>query len=61
MEITLRILDHVAKRLSDAGGDVSRRALDAFALAGYRDQTLTELKLKTSWDDIMWRYPRSRK
>src|SRR6516225_6159537 len=41
MEITLRIPDDVAKRLSDAGGDVSRRALEALALEGYRDQTLT--------------------
>ena len=40
MEITLRIPDDVAKRLSDAGGDVSRRALEALALEGYRDQTL---------------------
>jgi len=41
MEITLHIPDDVAKRLSDAGGDVSRRALEALALEGYRDQTLT--------------------
>jgi hypothetical protein len=34
MEITLRIPDDVAKRLSAAGGDVSRRALEAVALAG---------------------------
>lgn len=41
MEITLRIPDDVAKRLSAAGGDVSRRALEALAIEGYRDQTLT--------------------
>jgi len=41
MEITLRIPDDVAKRLSAGGGDVSRRALEALALEGYRDQTLT--------------------
>ncbi|MGB7467059.1 MAG: UPF0175 family protein [Candidatus Acidiferrum sp.] len=40
MEITLRIPDDVAKRLSAGGGDVSRRA-EALALEGYRDQTLT--------------------
>jgi len=40
MEITLRIPDDVAKRPSDAGGDVSRRALEALALKGYRE-TLT--------------------
>jgi uncharacterized protein UPF0175 len=41
MEITLRIPDDVVKRLSAAGGDLSRRALEARALEGYRDQTLT--------------------
>lgn len=41
MEVTLRIPDDVAKRLSAAGGDVSRRALEALALEGYREQTLT--------------------
>jgi predicted HTH domain antitoxin len=41
MEVTIRIPDAVARRLSGAGGDVSRRALEALALEGYRDQTLT--------------------
>jgi predicted HTH domain antitoxin len=41
MEVTLRIPDDVAKRLSAAGGDVSRRALEALALEGYREQILT--------------------
>ena len=41
MEVTLHIPDDVAKRLSAGGGDVSRRALEAVALEGYRDQTLT--------------------
>jgi predicted HTH domain antitoxin len=41
MEVTLRIPDDVAKRLSASGGDVSRRALEALALEGYREQTLT--------------------
>jgi predicted HTH domain antitoxin len=41
MEIRLRIPDDVAQRLSAAGCDVSRRALEALALEGYRDQTLT--------------------
>ncbi len=41
MEIMLRIPDDVAKLLSAAGGDLSRRALEALALEGYRDQTLT--------------------
>jgi predicted HTH domain antitoxin len=41
MEVTLRIPDDVAQRLSAAGGDVGRQALEALALEGYRDQTLT--------------------
>ncbi len=41
MEVTLRIPDDIAKRLSASGEDVSRRALEALALQGYREQTLT--------------------
>jgi predicted HTH domain antitoxin len=41
MEVTLHIPDEVAKRLAGAGGDLSRRALEALALEGYREQTLT--------------------
>jgi hypothetical protein len=41
VEITLHIPDDVAKRLSADGGDLSRRAIEAIALEGYRDQTLT--------------------
>jgi len=41
MEVTLHIPDDIAKRLSAAGGDVSRRALEAIALEGYREQALT--------------------
>jgi uncharacterized protein YgbK (DUF1537 family) len=37
MDFTLRIPDDVARRLAAAGGDVSRRALEALALEGYRD------------------------
>jgi predicted HTH domain antitoxin len=41
MEVILRIPDDVAERISAAGGDVSRCALEALALEGYREQTLT--------------------
>jgi len=41
MEVSFHIPDAVAKQLSEAGGDVSRRALEALALEGYREQTLT--------------------
>ena len=41
MEVTLHIPDDIARRLSAAAGDVSRGALEAIALEGYRGQTLT--------------------
>ena len=41
MEVTVRIPDDIAKQLSASGGDVSRRALEAIALEGYREHTLT--------------------
>jgi len=41
VEVTFRIPDDIAKRLSAAGEDVSRRALEAVALEGYREQALT--------------------
>lgn len=41
MDVILHIPDHVAQRLAAAGGDVSRRVLEALALEGYRDQILT--------------------
>jgi predicted HTH domain antitoxin len=41
MEVTLHIPDDIVKLLSAAGGDVSRRALEAIALEGYREHTLT--------------------
>lgn len=40
-EVTLRIPADVAERLSAAGGDVSRRALEALVLEGYREQAFT--------------------
>jgi predicted HTH domain antitoxin len=41
MEVTLHIPDDVAKKLAATGGDVSRRALEALALEGYRQHALT--------------------
>ncbi len=40
MEVTIRVPDELARRLS-AGGDVSRQILEAFALEGYRSNGLT--------------------
>jgi predicted HTH domain antitoxin len=45
MEVTLRIPDDIARRLSATGEDVSRRALEALALEGYREKTLTLYQL----------------
>jgi predicted HTH domain antitoxin len=41
MEVTLHISDEIAKRLSATGTDISRRAMEALALEGYREQALT--------------------
>ena len=41
MEVKLHIPEDVALRFAAGGGDVSRRALEALALEGYRDQILT--------------------
>jgi hypothetical protein len=41
LEFTLHISDDIAKQLSAAGGGVPRRALEAVALEGHREQTLT--------------------
>jgi predicted HTH domain antitoxin len=41
MEVTLHIPDEIAKQLSPEGGDISRLVLEAFAIEGYRKQTLT--------------------
>jgi predicted HTH domain antitoxin len=40
MEVTIRVPDDLAQRLS-AAGDVSRQVLEAFALEGYRSNSLT--------------------
>ncbi|MGB9246016.1 MAG: UPF0175 family protein [Candidatus Acidiferrales bacterium] len=41
MEVKLRIPDDIAEHLSGSGPDISRRVLEALALEGYRDQSLT--------------------
>jgi len=41
MEVKLRIPDDIAEHLSGSGVDLSRRAMEALALEGYRDQSLT--------------------
>lgn len=46
MEVTLHIPDDVAERLSAAGSDLSRRALEAFALGEYKAGRLTDAQLR---------------
>jgi hypothetical protein len=44
MEVTIHVPDELAQRLSTAG-DVSRQILEAFALEGYRNNSLTLLEV----------------
>ena len=46
MEVTLYIPDEVAERLTAAGKDLSRRALEALALEEYKAGRLTEAQLR---------------
>ena len=46
MELTLHIPDDVARRLSAAGGNLSRRALEAFALEEHKAGRLNEVQLR---------------
>lgn len=46
MELTLHIPDDVALRLCANGGDLSRRALEAFALEEFKAGHLTEPQLR---------------
>ena len=46
MNLTVQIPDDLATRLSAAGADLSRRALEAFALEEYRSGHLTQAELR---------------
>jgi hypothetical protein len=46
MNVTLRIPDDLVERLSAGGEDISRRALEAFALDEYRAGRLTRPELR---------------
>ena len=46
MQVTVDIPDDVAERLKRAGGDLSRRALEAFALEEFRRGLLTKVELR---------------
>lgn len=46
MQLTVQIPDDLAGRLGATGGDLSRRALEAFALEEFRNGHLTESELR---------------
>lgn len=46
MNLTVEIPDDLAGRLSAQGGDLSREALEAFALEEYKNGCLTEDELR---------------
>ena len=46
MNLIVQIPDDVAKRLASAGGDLSRRALEALALEEYKLGRLTKPELR---------------
>ena len=41
MEVTLHIPDEIVKRLSAEGGEISRQALEALAMEGFRKRALS--------------------
>ncbi len=47
MDVKVRIPDELAARLSAAGGDLSRRALEALALEEFRSGRLSKAELRT--------------
>ena len=45
MEVTIHIPDELARSLGQVGGDLSRRTLEALAIDGYRQGSLTQLQV----------------
>ena len=46
MQLTVEIPDDIARRLIETGGDLSRRALEGFALEELRVGRITETQLR---------------
>jgi hypothetical protein len=46
MQVTVQIPDEIASRLAEAGADLSRRALEGFALEELRAGRITEPELR---------------
>jgi len=46
MEVTLEIPDDIASHMTEAGPDLSRRALESFALDEFKGGRITKLELR---------------
>jgi hypothetical protein len=46
MEVTLQISDDIARRMSEAGIDLSRRALESLALEEFKSRHITQQELR---------------
>ena len=46
MELTVQIPDDLASRMSESGGDLSRRALEALALEEFKSGRITKPELR---------------
>jgi hypothetical protein len=46
MEVTLQIPDEIARHMIQAGTDLSRRALESFALEEFKSGRITKLELR---------------
>lgn len=65
MNVTIQIPDELARDLAASGGDLSRRALEAFALEEYKNGHRTRPAMRkllgsrpaTSWKDFLRRTP----
>jgi hypothetical protein len=55
MNVNVPIPDDLAQRLSAAGGDLSRRALEGFALEEYKTKRITKAELRR-WLGFETRY-----
>ena len=58
MDVCIKIPDDVVQRIQRHGGDLSRNALEAFAVQTYRNDVITEaevqqmLGLPSRWDTV---------
>lgn len=46
MDVTLHIPDDIAAQLAQAGGDLQRRALEAFAIEEFKAERISKVQLR---------------